>query len=301
MRASRASLPGIMNWHDTLAGWELDEVHDGRFRLDGGAMFGVVPRVLWQRLIPPDEQNRIPMALRCLLLRGHGRVALVDTGMGTKWSPKEIGMYGVDQSQTDLLQDLRALGVSPEEVTDVLITHLHFDHAGGNTHRDEAGELQPTFPRATYHVPAANLAHAHDPSERDHVSYMEENWEPLRSRGQLAPFEPGEILPGVHAESWEGHTPGMVTYRVQGEDRAVVHCADLIPTSAHVKLNYVMGYDLCARSSIREKRGFLERAVEENWTLYFEHDPDRALGLVIRDGRGGYRFQTHPDEPTGSP
>jgi glyoxylase-like metal-dependent hydrolase (beta-lactamase superfamily II) len=283
-----------MRWHAKLAGWDLTEVHDGRFRLDGGSMFGIVPKVLWQRLIPPDESNRIPLALRCLLARGHGKVVLIDTGMGSKWSPKEIKIYGIERQECDLLRELADVGVSPEEVTDVLITHLHFDHAGGNTTRNAEGQLRPTFPRATYRVSATNLEHAQRPQERDHVSYMEENWQPLEAAGQLQTFTPGEVLPGIFAQEWEGHTPGMTSYRFQGEKDALVYCADLIPTSAHVRVNYVMGYDLCARSSVREKRGFLEQAVDKSWTLFFEHDPQRAIGLVHRDERGAFRFQ-EPD------
>jgi glyoxylase-like metal-dependent hydrolase (beta-lactamase superfamily II) len=185
-----------MRYQARVGDWEVTEVHDGRFKLDGGAMFGVVPRPLWEKLIPPDEQGRIPLALRCLLLRGHDRVALIDTGMGSKWTEKERVIYAVDHSETDLLKDLAACGVAPEDVTDVLITHLHFDHAGGNTRLDEGGAVVPTFPGATYHVPAANLAHALLPEERDHVSYRRENWEaieaaPRSSRGSWRRSGPG--------------------------------------------------------------------------------------------------------------
>lgn len=278
-----------MRYQAQIGDWQVTEVHDGRFKLDGGAMFGVVPRPLWERLIPPDDLGRIPLALRCLLLRGHDRVALIDTGMGSKWSDKERGLYAVDHSDTDLLKDLEECGVSPDEVTDVLITHLHFDHAGGNTRRDDEGAVVPTFPGATYHVPSANLAHALLPEERDHVSYRSENWEPLQAAGVMQTFEAGaEVLPGVVAEEWSGHTPGMVTYRVAGTEGDLVYCADLIPTASHIRLNYVMGYDLCARTTIVEKRGFLPRAVEEGWTLFFEHDPFRPTAQVIRDDRGRY-------------
>ena len=278
-----------MRYQTQVGDWQVTEVHDGRFKLDGGAMFGVVPRPLWEKLIPPDEAGRIPLALRCLLMRGHDRVALIDTGMGSKWTDKERVIYAVDHSETDLLKDLAEVGVSPEDVTDVLITHLHFDHAGGNTRRTEDGSLVATFPHATYHVPAANLAHALLPEERDHVSYRKENWEVLEAAGVMETFAPGtEVLPGVLAEEWSGHTPGMVTYRIQGAEADMVYCADLIPTASHIRLNYVMGYDLCARTTIREKREFLPQAVEKGWNLFFEHDPVHPTAEVTRDDRGRY-------------
>lgn len=281
-----------MAWSMRIGGWELTEVHDGRFRLDGGAMFGVVPKVLWQRLVPPDEQNRIPLALRCLLLRGHDRVALIDTGIGDKWSEKERSIYAIDHGDTDLRRDLARHGVAPEDVTDVLNTHLHFDHAGGNTRLDERGSVVPTFPRATYHVPVRNLEHALDPAQRDHVSYMPVNWQVLQQAGALRTFAPGaEVMPGVVAEESLGHTPGMVVYRIDGPEGTLVYCADLIPTGSHVRLNYVMGYDLCARTTVDEKRDLLVRAAEGDWVLFFEHDSVAPAARIHRDERGDYRVR----------
>ncbi len=280
-------------WSTRIGDWEVCELHDGRFALDGGAMFGAIPRVLWEKQIPPDSRHRIPLALRCLLLCGHDRLALVDTGIGDKWSPKELGLYDIRHGENDLARSLAHWGVRPEDVTDVLLTHLHFDHAGGNTRRDPvSGGILASFPEARYHVSRDNLAHARLPEERDHVSYLAENFEPLVEQGLLRTFEPGcEILPGVFAEQSDGHTPGLVTYRVQGasERQALVYAADLVPTAAHVRLNYGMGYDLCPRSLIPEKRTLMDRVVENGWILCFEHDPHMAAARVGRDERG--RFQ----------
>lgn len=259
-------------------------------------MFGVVPRVLWEKLIPPDEFHRIPMALRCLLLEKDDQKVLIDTGIGTKWSPKEMSMYGIDHSPGTLVEDLARLGVQPEEITTVLLTHLHFDHAGGNTYLQDDAVL-PTFPNADYMVTDANLEHALKDQERDKASYLPENWDILIDREQFFTFEPGdEVLPGIIAEEWQGHTPGMVTYRVSDPKAPLVYCADLIPTSAHVRLKYIMGYDLCARTTLLEKRDFYTRAVDEGWELFFEHDPVHATAFVEPNARGDYRPR-YPSEP----
>lgn len=295
-----------MRWETEQGGYRVREVHDGHFRLDGGAMFGVVPRPLWSRLIPPDSANRIPLALRCLLLERDDRKILIDTGIGGKWSEKERSIYGIDHRHGDLVADLASLGVAPEAITDVLLTHLHFDHAGGNTRLDDAGEVVPVFPEATYFISTGNRAHADDSDERDHVSYMPVNWQVLEARGQLTTFEaPGEPVPGIRAERWDGHTPGMVTFHITDPAKPeIVYGADLIPTAAHLRLNYVMGYDLCARQTIREKRDFLARAEAGDWRLVYEHDPVHACSRVRRDERGRFGpgdFESGAGIPGGPP
>lgn len=293
-----------MRFSARFGAWDCTEVEDGRFRLDGGAMFGVVPKVLWQKLIPPDERNRIPLALRCLVLEGHGRVALVDTGIGDKWSTKELGIYAIEHGEQDLRRELDAIGLRPEDVTDVLCTHLHFDHAGGNTWRGTDGKVRPTFPKARYWVSEANLAHAGRDEEKDHVSYLPDNWQPLVDAGLLRTFARGaEVLPGVFAEPFEGHTPGMAVFRVAGDPTqgSLAYCADLVPTAAHVRVNYNMGYDLCARTLVDEKRVLLARAVREGWTLFFEHDPHGAAARVTDDGKGDYRVLARLPDPEAGP
>ena len=261
----------------------------GRFGLDGGAMFGVVPRVLWERHIPADDKHRIPLALRSLVLESEDRTILVDTGIGsTKWSAKEQSIYAIDHSEHELVAGLAELGLAPEQVTDVLLTHLHFDHAGGATIQGEDGELRPTFPNATYHLQSSNLAWAQQPTEKDQASYLERDFGPVMARGQLnlltredpSPFE------GIELFISDGHTEGQQLPIVSDGERTVMYCGDLIPTRIHVPIPWVMGYDIRPLQTMDEKKQVLRRAVDEGWVLVYEHDPDLPATTVIETERG---------------
>lgn len=272
--------------------YRLDRVDDGHFRLDGGAMYGVVPRVLWSRKAPPDEQNRIALGLNCLLLRGDGRSILVDAGIGDKFDAKERGMYGITRREGELLLQLEDLGVRAEDVTDVILTHLHFDHGGGLTTR-RGDEILPVFPRARHHVQRRNWAWAMEPTERDRASYLKENYAVLEKSGLVNLLDGDvEILPGIHAMGTEGHTTGHQMIRIEGAQGTAVHCGDLIPTSWHLPLPWIMGYDLRPLETLEEKRRLLTRAAEEGWILFFEHDPEpeRFAGKVALDGKGRYHL-----------
>ena len=280
-----------------LAGYRIDLVEAGRVKLDGGAMFGIVPKPLWERRIPADDRNRIPLAMRCLLLRGHGRTVLVDTGVGDKQDAKFEDIYGVDHAHSTLLGGLEALGVGPEDVTDVVLTHLHFDHVGGATRRRADGGLEVTFPEATYHVQAEHWRWAHE-SPREGASFLSENLDPLEASGRLnlldgpdAPFE-GLELPVVN-----GHTRGQQLVLVRDGDRALLYAGDLVPTAAHVPLLWVMAYDVEPLETIREKERLLRRAAAGGWLVVFEHDPEIASARVVETGRG---FRTE-DERAGLP
>jgi len=266
--------------------YEVTAVHDGTYRLDGGSMFGVVPRVLWERQHPPDERNRIEIALRCLLLRGEGRVILVDNGMGRGWSEKERDIYGLRRERGDLLEDLARHGVAPEEVTDMVLTHLHFDHAGG-TVRVPGEDDTLTFPRATHWLQTRNLEWAEQPTERDRASYRGERWAPLRGHPQLRLLDgEQEFLPSLRALPVHGHTPGQQLVLVGGIDEPrLLYCADLLPFASHLRMPWIMSFDLHPLLTLTEKQQLLQRALAEDWILCFEHDPAvEAVRVERRDG-----------------
>lgn len=266
--------------------FEVHPIHTGEFRLDGGAMFGVVPKILWNKLNPADEANRIAMVMRALLVRGNGRTMLIDTGVGDKTSGKFDGIYGIDRSTHTLEGSLRAAGVAAEDITDVILTHLHFDHCGGSTIASN-GDLKPAFPRATYHVQRAQWDWACAPSDRDRASYFPENYQPLADAGVLRLLEGDEpICTGISLTVVNGHTFGQQLVRIEGDHHAVLYCADLIPTSAHVPAPYIMGYDLQPLVTLSEKKVILEDAVRRNDILFFEHDPITEAATVKRTEKG---------------
>lgn len=270
----------------TLAGYQIDLVEAGRLGLDGGAMFGIVPRPLWERHVPPDDRNRIPLAMRCLLLRGHGRVILVDTGLGHKEDEKFERIYAVDHGHSTLLGSLAALGVRPADVTDVVLTHLHFDHVGGATARGDDGTLRLTFPDATHHVQGSHWAWAHE-SEREAASFLPHNLDPLDASGRLQLADGAEApFPNVEFLVVDGHTRGQQLVKVSDGERTLLYAADLIPTAAHVPLLWIMAYDVEPLATLREKERVLAEAVAGGWTLVYEHDPAAAASEVRRTDRG---------------
>jgi len=261
--------------------YEVVSVETGRFRLDGGAMFGTIPKVLWENQIPADQSNRIEMALRTLLIRGNGRTILIDTGMGDKWDDKQKGMYHLSNETYTLENSLKAEGLTTDDITDVILTHLHFDHAGGAT-KIQNGEIIPAFPNATYYIQKANLDWARNPNERERASYLAVNFEPLIQQNKLVLVEgKTEILPGIKAIVSNGHTIGMQCIQVEGDGESLVYCADLIPTSAHIPVPWIMGYDIQPMLMLEEKKKLLNQAVEANWTLFFEHDPAISACKVV--------------------
>jgi glyoxylase-like metal-dependent hydrolase (beta-lactamase superfamily II) len=264
-------------------------IDTGGFALDGGAMFGVVPRALWERSAPPDEKNRISMTARALLLEGEGRKILIDTGNGGKGDEKFRSIYRIETPGSGILRALALAGVAVEEITDVVLTHLHFDHAGGATVR-EGEEIRPTFPNAVYHVQREHWEAAHAPTERDRASFFSENYDPLESAGVIRFAEGnGEILPGLRVELVHGHTSAMQCPIISDGRTTLFYCADLVPMTAHVPLPWIMAYDLRPLVTLEEKRRLMARALEEEWILFFEHDPSVASGRIVRDDKG-YRL-----------
>ena len=273
----------------TLAGYQVDLVDAGRFALDGGAMFGIVPRALWSRRIAPDGRNRIPMAAHCLLLRGHGRVALVDTGMGDKHLGADGGAKFADiyaAGPSTLVPGLAALGVAPADVTDVLLTHLHFDHVGGAVSRGADGALGLTFPEATHHVQRRQWDWAHA-SPREGASFLAENLDPLGASGRLRLLDgPESPLPETALHLADGHTRGQQLLRVGAGRGALLFAGDLLPTAAHVPPLWIMAYDIAPLDTLAEKTALLERAAAERWTVVFEHDAATPVGRVDKTDRG---------------
>ena len=270
---------------------EIVVVSDGAFRLDGGAMFGVVPKTLWGRVMPADDRNRITLGLNCLLVRSSGKTVVVETGTGDKLGSKWEDIYGVDH-QVTLLDQLARQGVEPAEVDFVINTHLHFDHCGWNTQLGANGRPQPTFPRARYVVQKGEYEHACAPTERDRASFLPENFRPLADSNQwwlldTAPDGGQEILPGVEVVRVPGHTRDMQCVRLRsGDGRTAIFFADLVPTTAHLPYAWIMGYDLYPLTTLEQKKRWIPQALKEEWLCFFAHDAKiPAAYLRERDGR----------------
>ena len=279
----------------SLAGYRIDTVDAGRVWLDGGAMFGIVPKPLWERRIAPDERNRIPLALRCLLLRGRGRTILVDTGAGSTGDDKFQSIYGATDT---LVSSLAALEVTPEDVTDVVLTHLHFDHGGGVTMRD-GGALVLSFPHATHHVGARQWAWARE-SPREQASFLAENLDPLAASDRLSLIEDlseGAVAPGLSFEAVNGHTRGMLLPLLSDGERTLLYAADLLPTAAHVPALWIMAYDVEPLQTLAEKERLLADASDGGWLVVFEHDPEHACARIERTARGFQAADARPDLP----
>ncbi len=267
--------------------FRVEIVPDTEFRLDGGAMFGVVPRALWSKACPPDEQNRIRMNMNCVFIETGGERILIETGIGDKWSVKHKEIYGINRER-GLPESLRSIaGVAADDITIVINTHLHFDHAGGNTSVNGNGKALPAFPNARYLVSRAELEHAQAPSERDRASYLPENWQPLLESGQLETREAEyEVVPGLRMETHAGHNRSMQCWRLQSQGQTMFGFADLVPMRAHVSYAWIMGYDLFPVETLEAKKKLLPQAAREGWSCLFYHDPDEPLcRLVKEDGK----------------
>lgn len=252
------------------------------FRLDGGCMFGSVPKNLWSKGIPADSENCIPLVCRSLVLQDGSRTFLIDVGIGDKWSEKQRAIYGIDLNSE--LQD----GYKPTTVTDVILTHLHFDHAGGISYRDTAGALRLRYPSATVHLQAANWQQAQNPTPKDRASYLAENIDPLKEAKLMLCNGVVEIAPDIVVHRVDGHTPGQQWIEIRGDAAPLFFATDLIPTSHHLPLAFHMGYDVCAETLLKEKLHFLERAVAENALVVFQHDAATEAARVGINERGQF-------------
>jgi glyoxylase-like metal-dependent hydrolase (beta-lactamase superfamily II) len=272
--------------HMTLGSMELYSLTDGTFRLDGGAMFGVVPRVIWEKTNPPDELNRIAMGLNPLLIVSAGKRILVDTGIGEKLGKKATEIYAVDR-RYNLIDSLRELDLSPEDIDAVVNTHLHFDHCGGNTRVDEGGNLVPTFPEARYYIAKGEWEDAVSPGLRAQRSYDPDDFVPVADAGQLTLVD-GKVglAPGVYTYPTPGHNKHHQSVYFESGDQRGIYLGDLIPTTSHIPLPYVMGYDLFPATTVEVKKELLDEAFAGNWLLVFEHDPEVRWGRLEKHGDG---------------
>lgn len=268
----------------TLGTFELSVISDGTYVLDGGAFFGVIPKPMWSRKMEADDKNRVTSGLNSLLVRTGKQTVLVETGMGNKLSERMVKFYG---QPAQLLQNLAAAGVAPEDVDVVINSHLHFDHCGWNTLRDKNGKAVPTFPRAKYYAPEGEWQYSRQPSERDAISYISDNYDPLVASGQMTLLKGGEeVVPGISVQTFPGHTASMQGVIVRSEGETACYISDLIPTAAHIDLAWGMGFDLYPLQTIASKKNYYSQSVAENWLTVFTHDPKTPWAHVVKDDLG---------------
>jgi glyoxylase-like metal-dependent hydrolase (beta-lactamase superfamily II) len=266
----------------SLGDFELTALSDGIYHLDGGALFGIVPKVLWSKRVPADERNLVPVGLNSILVRTGEKNILIETGIGNKLPEKMVEIYG---QPAKLIDNLSGVGVSPDDIDIVINTHLHFDHCGWNTVRKN-GAVVPTFPKATYHVQEGEWKHAHE-GQRDSVSYLHENYDPLVESGQMQLLKgTHEIVPGISVEVFPGHTRDLQAVIIQSGGKTACYISDLIPTGAHIEVNWVMSFDLYPLETIESRKRYYSRAIPENWLTLFTHDPEIPWTYVRRDERG---------------
>ena len=265
--------------------YTLKTIISSYFALDGGAMFGIIPKPLWEKTNPADELNRVTLSTRNLLLISEDKKILIDTGMGKKWDEKSKNIYRIDPN-LELEHTLELNGVKSDEITDVLLTHLHFDHTGGST-KLENGKLVPAFPNAKYYVQKKNFEWAMNPSDRDKGSYIKENFEPLVKEGVLNLID-GEIDfdNNISLRIINGHTFAQQMIKISDSSNAVLYCADLMPFVSQIRIPYVMGYDIQPMITVQEKKKYLRLAADENWQIYFGHDPEFAIATVKHTEKG---------------
>jgi glyoxylase-like metal-dependent hydrolase (beta-lactamase superfamily II) len=267
---------------------EFHIVCAGHVMLDGGAMFGVIPRTLWEKKIAPDARNRITLAMNCLLIHAGGKRLLVETGAGDKWSSKLRDIYGMEQSR--LVDGLREYGLRPEDIDVVVNTHLHFDHCGGNTFV-EKDKVLPVFPNARYVVRSGEFDHGKHPNERDRASYFEENYVPLETAGMLSLVESDTVIaPGVELIKVPGHTADMQCVKLSGGGKTAFLFADLIPTTAHLPLPWIMGYDLYPMTTLENKKRWVPQLIREGWLALFGHDA-RVPAAYLRERNGNWEAE----------
>jgi glyoxylase-like metal-dependent hydrolase (beta-lactamase superfamily II) len=282
--AERADSHDLIRGRVTLGEFEITVLSDGFFLLDGGAMFGVVPKTLWEARMPADAENRILLGLNALLVRDGKQTIVIETGAGNKFDGKMREIYGTKEL---LPAAFKAAGVDLKEVDAVINTHLHFDHCGWNTTRGADGAITPTFPNARYYAHRGEVAHGRLQMERDRMSYMAANYEPLIANGQMTFIDgPAKIAPGISVDVYPGHTAQMLAVLIDSGGRRGCYISDLIPTSAHLDLIWGMSYDLDPMTVIEQRKRFYAQAIAEQWLVFFTHDHHAPFGYLDRNERG---------------
>ena len=281
-------VPSVMT--RMLGSLRMHAIQAGGQKLDGGAMFGVVPKPLWERRIPADERNRIQLGMRCLLIEHPSGLVLIDTWLGNKENEKFCDIYGIENTgqlgPTWLEDGLASLKVSPEDISMVISSHLHFDHAGGNTTRGPDGVIRPTFPNARYVIQRGEYEWASHTNERTAASYFPHNWEAVAASGQMELIEGDrEIIAGIHSVLTPGHTPNHQGILIESDDEKAFYMADMAPTAHHLPLPWIMGYDVEPLVTLETKRRILKRAVDEKWLVVFEHDAETPWSHLAHDGK----------------
>ncbi len=275
----------------TLGDFTLHALEAGTLKLDGGAMFGVVPKPLWEKRLPADERNRITFQTRCLLVETPDALVLIDNGVGNKEDEKFIDIYGIENAASDgsvtrLEQAMKQLGFSPDDVDLMIDSHLHFDHAGGNTRLDADGQLRLSFPNARYVVQKGELDWAHRANERTRASYFDRNYDPVVDAGRMELVEDVvEVMPGIELRPTPGHTPHHQSVVLRSRGETACFLADVCPTTAHLPLPWIMGYDVEPLVTLESKRSLLAEAHRERGLLVFEHDPVGPWGRLDYDGK----------------
>ena len=263
--------------------WKIKIIETGLFKLDGGAMMGSVPKVLWNKTNPSDDLNRIVLSMRCLLLDNGNDVVLIETGIGNKNNQKFIDMFCIVQSSFPLKDELKKHGYDLEDITHVILTHLHFDHAGGATYFDGI-DILPTFPNAEYIISETNWNSGINPNPKDKASYLIENFRPIEARGQLRLIKDNaQIMDTIEGLAFYGHTTGQQLIKITVDNDSLIFCSDLIPLKSHLKIPWIMGYDLNAMKTLEEKTLFLEEASRKKWLLFFYHDPNTVAVRIEKD------------------